>query len=95
MHLDTVPLREKIIKKLDEIFDIATKNSNSRSKITDFGGEKRRLSVAEKQGWARIAAYTAQIMDNVAHGMDERQIDEDLDRLKRLLHEVTTNSNAK
>jgi hypothetical protein len=39
----------------------------------------------ERQHWARIAAYTAQIINNIAKEIDERQINLDLDKLEAML----------
>lgn len=44
----------------------------------------------QRQTWTRIAAYIAQITNSVAHGFDERQIDEDLNKLEKLINETTT-----
>ena len=47
----------------------------------------------QRQTWTRIAAYIAQITNSGAHGFDERQIDEDLNKLEKLINETTTKKN--
>jgi hypothetical protein len=44
--------------------------------------------------WARIAAYIAQIMNTIANGIDERQIDNDLALLERLVNEATAKNSG-
>jgi len=42
-----------------------------------------------------IAAYIAQITNSVANGFDERQIDENLNKLEKLINETTTKNKTK
>jgi hypothetical protein len=44
--------------------------------------------------WARIAAYIAQIINTIADGIDERQIDKDLALLEKLVNEATAKNNS-
>jgi len=53
-------------------------------------GEEVPITLKQRQMWARIAAYTAQIINSVASGFDERQIDVQLDELERLVNEAKT-----
>jgi hypothetical protein len=88
VHLDTQKIRRKTVRKLEEIFKIAAEYATGKIKnVTDEDGKPRLLTVPEKQFWARIAAYSAQIINNISKGFDERQIDEDLDNLARMLNE--------
>jgi hypothetical protein len=76
------------VRKLEEIFKIASDYATGKIKnVTDEDGKERPLAVPEKQFWARIAAYSAQMINNTLKGFDERQIDEDLDKLARMLNE--------
>jgi len=86
---DTQRLRRKTIKKLEEIFQIAADYARGKvSRVTDEDGKVRELTVPERQFWARIAAYTAQIINTIAKGIDERQIDLDLDTLAKMIYEA-------
>ena len=51
-------------------------------------GRNRPLTMSERQFWARIAAYTAQIINSIANGIDERQIDSDLNKLEAMLNKT-------
>jgi hypothetical protein len=48
----------------------------------------------QRQMWARIAAYAAQIMNTIANGIDDRQIDKDLALLEKLVNEATAKNNS-
>jgi hypothetical protein len=80
---------------LEDIFKIAADYARGKIKyVTDENGKERQLTIPEKQFWARIAAYTAQIINTVAKGIDERQIDLDLDRLEKMIDEATAKIKA-
>jgi len=86
MHIDTQHVRRKMICRLEEIFKISADYARGkRQRVVDEDGKERPLTIAERQYWARIAAYTAQIINNVTKGIDERQIDQDLDELEAML----------
>jgi len=99
VNVDTQQLRKKTIRMLESIFKIAADYARGKvDRVTDDDGKVRELTIPEKQFWARIAAYTAQIINTIAKGIDERQIDEGLNQLEAMLNkgkaktEVSTNS---
>ena len=88
-------MRKKTIQRLEEIFRIASNYARGKVKrVIEDDGKERPLTIPERQFWARIAAYTALIINNVAKGIDERRIDMDLDELARLIHENKAKSEA-
>ena len=90
LHIDTQRMRGRIIVQLEEVFHIASGYARGKiSKVVDKDGKERPLTVAERQLWARIAAYTAQIINSIANGLDERQIDKDLDKLEEMLNKTS------
>jgi hypothetical protein len=91
LNIDTQRLRGRIIVQLEEIFHIASGYARGRvSRIVDNDGKERSLSISERQNWARIATYSAQIINSIANGIDERQIDKDLDKLEEMLNKTST-----
>jgi hypothetical protein len=93
--VDTRRLREKTIRRLKEIFRIASDYARGRvDRVTDDDGRMRLLTIPERQFWARIAAYTAQIINTIAKGIDEREIDEELDELEAMLNKRKTENKA-
>jgi len=88
LHVDTQKTRQKLIRRLEEIFKIASNYARGQvHRVVGEDGKERELTIIERQYWARIAAYTAQIINTVAKGIDERQIDKDLDQLETMLNE--------
>jgi uncharacterized Ntn-hydrolase superfamily protein len=87
-QVDTQFVRSKTIKRLEEIFRIASDYARGKvDRVTGEDGKERSLTILERQFWARIAAYTAQIINNIANGIDERKIDTDMDELERMVSE--------
>ena len=58
--------------------------------MVDENGVERLLTISEKQFWARIAAYSAQIINSIAKGLDERQIDKDLNAIENMLNKTAS-----
>jgi len=52
------------------------------------GGKQKKVTLKERRMWARVAGYVAQVMNSVAEGFDEREIDVQLDELERLVREA-------
>lgn len=77
VKVDTQRLRGKALEGLEELFDLAQAMAKSQN-----------VKLKQRQIWARIAAYIAQIINSVASGFDERQINADLDELERLIDEA-------
>ncbi|MEM2191874.1 MAG: hypothetical protein QW540_10665 [Archaeoglobaceae archaeon] len=73
IKVDSQKLREKPLKELEKIFDDAARMA--KGEVTIQGKE---LTLKERRMWARVAAYTAQVMQGIAKGLDEREIDEQL-----------------
>jgi len=89
LSVDTERTRRKLIVQLEEIFHIASDYARGKiDRVTVDDGKKRPLTIVERQHWARIAAYTAQIINNIAKGIDERQINLDLDKLEAMLNKT-------
>jgi hypothetical protein len=85
-QVNTQSTRKKLLIQLEELFDIAINYARGKiERITDEQGKERPLTIAERQYYTRIATYIAQIINNVAKGIDEREIDNDLDQLEAML----------
>jgi hypothetical protein len=46
------------------------------------------ISPKERQLWAHVAAHTAEVMGNLAKGFEERQFDDDLAKLEKLVDDI-------
>lgn len=92
--VDTQQLRTKAIKRLEELFNLSSDFARGTYKFQYTNGKREVLTVKQRQMWARIAAYVAQIMNTIANGIDERQIDKDLALLEKLVNEATTKNSG-
>ncbi len=87
--VDTQRTRKKLIVQLEEVFQIASNYARGKINwVTGEDGKSRPLTMSEKQFWARIAAFTAQTVNSIAKGIDERQIDSDLNKLEAMLNKT-------
>lgn len=77
VQINTQRLRGKALKALEELFNMAKKQAKNKE-----------LTIKQRQAWVRIAAYICQVVNSVAKGFDEKQIDLDLDKLEKLLNEA-------
>jgi predicted ArsR family transcriptional regulator len=76
---DTQKMREDALQNLQELFNMAkTLAQNNTLKIT------------QRQNWTRVATYICQVINSVAQTFDEKQIDQDLEKLETLINEATT-----
>jgi len=90
IKINTQQMRTTTLNQLQELFDLAAQLAKGNIKTQTEGGEREKVTLKQRQIWARVAAYIAQIMNSVASGFDERQIDEDLTKLETMINEITT-----
>jgi len=92
LHVDTQHTRKKLVVELEELFEIASSYARGKVQrvVVDEAGKTRPLTIAERQFYARIAGYTAQTINSLTKGIDERQIDADLNRLEAMLNKTTS-----
>ena len=83
VKIDTQQLRGKLLKSLNELYDLACGLAKNRN-----------IDLSLRNKWVRVAAYCAQTIESLAKGFDERQIDEDLDELERLVNEAKSKVKA-
>jgi len=88
VKVDTQDLRNRWIGELDELFSMATSIAKGKVTQQQFGDKVQPITPKERQMWAQVAANIGMVMGNLSKRYDERQIDEDLDELERLLAEV-------
>lgn len=93
-QVDTQRLRVKAVKGLEELFDLAKAFAKGTYKFQYAQGKREPITMKQRQMWARIAAYAAQIMNTIANGIDDRQIDKDLALLEKLVNEATAKNNS-
>jgi hypothetical protein len=94
IRVDTQRIRGKTLNSLQELFDLAVALAKGKVKTQNEDGVPVKVTLKQRQMWARVAAYIAQIMNSVASGFDERQIDVQLDELERLVNEAKAKGKA-
>jgi len=77
LRVDTRRIREQLLERLEEVFDLACKNAKSEG-----------LGLPEREKWSRVASYVAQTINSVASGFDEQQIAKRIDVLERIVDEA-------
>ena len=93
-EIDTQRLRSKAVKGLEDLFDMASAFAKGTYKYQYVDGKRESIKMKQRQIWARIATYAAQVMNTIAQGIDERQIDKDLAHLEKLVNEATAKNIA-
>ena len=89
VNVDSQAIRAKLLKQLDALFELAFSIAKGEVKhLRDEDGKLYTVSQQQRQKWARLAAYTAQVMQNLTRGFDEKQFQTDLKRLQEMVNEV-------
>jgi len=89
VHVDSQAIRAKLLRQLDALFNLACSIAKGEVKrLRDDEGKEYSITPQQRQKWARLAAYTAQVMQNLSKGFDEREFQADLKRLERMVDEV-------
>jgi len=94
VQLDTQHLRAKTIRQLEQLFDFASAIARGQVQYQRVEGKVHLITLKERQGWTRVAGYIAQILQNIANGFDEKQVDEDLAELEKLVNETSPKDQA-
>ena len=95
VEVETQIMREKALKRLEELFNLAASLAKGKVKTQTENGKKLVVTLPQRQKWAHVAAYIAQVMNSIATRFDERQIDVDLDELERLINEAKAKAKGK
>jgi UDP-galactopyranose mutase len=87
--VDSQAIRAKLLRQLEGIFELAISIAKGKVKrLRDENGSEYTLTPKQREKWARIAAYTAQVMHNLTRGFDEKQFQTDLKKLEEMVNEV-------
>jgi hypothetical protein len=89
VFVDTQAIRAKLMHQLDGLFDLAMSIAEGNLKrFKDEDGKEHPVTPKQREKWARIATYTAQVMNNLTRGFDEKAFKTDLKRLQRMVDDV-------
>jgi hypothetical protein len=93
-RLKAQELRRRLIEELEEIFKPATETARGEEKAQMIDGRQVRITLMQRQKWARAAAYIAQIIHTIAKGFHEREIDDVLEEETRYRYEMMSSTRA-
>jgi hypothetical protein len=94
---DIQGLRQKLLNDLEDLFDMAKDFAENKpddeqtatlKKALGTPNDYKEMTPKQRQVWARIAAYTAQVMNSLTKSFDESQVTEDLKRLEKMVNEA-------
>ena len=88
VKVDTQRIRVFTLENLQEIFNLAASLARGEFKTQNVDGKPVKVTMGQRQKWARIAAYTAQVINGIAEGFDAHQIDVDLVKLQEMIDEA-------
>jgi hypothetical protein len=77
VQVNTNRLRGKSLKALEEMFNMAKDLAQNKD-----------LKMPMRHKWAQVATYICQVINTVAIGFDEKEIDVQLSELEKLINEV-------
>jgi hypothetical protein len=82
-------MRAKLLNNLDVLFQLAFSIAKGNVKqLVDENGAKHNVTLKQRHMWGRLATYTAQVMQNLSKGFDDKQFQTDLKRLERMVDEI-------
>jgi len=88
-RVDSQEIRAKLLRQLDALFNLAFSIAQGKVKrLRDDEGKEYGVTPQQRQKWARLAAYTAQVMQNLSKGFDEKEFQTDLKKLERMVNEI-------
>jgi len=88
-RVDSQAIRAKLLSQLDALFQLAYSIAKGQVKqLRDDEGKEYSVTPQQRQKWARLAAYTAQVMQNLSKGFDEKEFRMDLKKLERMVDEL-------
>jgi hypothetical protein len=88
IEINTQRIRVQTLRSLEEIFKLAASLAKGEFQTQTVDSKTLEVTVKERQLWARVAAYTAQVMNTIAEHFDERELDVQLIELEKLVNEA-------
>jgi hypothetical protein len=86
--IETQTLRGHLINNLISVFKMASAIATGKFETHYVEGKKVRYTLKQREKWARVAGYTAQIIHAIAKNFDEHEVDLMLAEAERLIREA-------
>lgn len=81
-------LRRKMLKNLEEIFEMAGKIAKGEVKHQRVGGKMTKITIPQRKRWFLVAKQTAEIIKDITENFSEKEIKTKLEKLENLLTNV-------
>ena len=72
VRIETQRMRENALESLEDLFTLAASIAKGEIKTQMVKGRQVAISMKQRQVWARVAAYIAQIMNSIARASTRR-----------------------
>jgi hypothetical protein len=82
-------LRGKMLKNLEEIFEMAGKIAKGEVKHQRVSGKMVKITIPQRRRWLLVAGQTAEIIKGVRENFNEKEIKTKLEELEKLLINAT------
>ena len=81
-------LRRRMLKNLEEIFEMAGKIAKGEVKHQRVTGKMVKITIPQRRRWLLVAGQTAEIIKGVTENFNEKEIKTKLEKLENLLKSV-------
>lgn len=88
VNYDTQQLRKRTMEQLEALFTMASSIAKGCIEAQRIDKKEEPIPVQQRQMWAHVAAHVALAMGHIAKGFDERQFNQDLAELEKLVDEI-------
>ena len=88
-------LRRRMLKNLEEIFEMAGKIAKGEVKHQRMGGKMVKITMPQRRRWLLVAGQTAEIIKGVTENFNEKEIKSKLGELEKLLINVAITETSK
>ena len=94
METQTKKIRDRSIRNLKEILNMAARMARGEIKHQRIKGKMMRVTLKQRRRWLRVAEQAARTISNIAADVNEKEIFAQLDELERLINEVSPSDKA-
>ena len=95
MEIVLEKLRRKMLKNLEEIFEMADRIVRGEVKHQRVNGKMAKITIPQRERWLLLAKQTAEIITDITENFNERDVKTKLEYLENLSKIVATTQGLK
>ncbi len=95
MEIVLEKLRRKMLKNLEEIFEMADRIVRGEVKHQRVNGKMAKITIPQRERWLLLAKQTAEIIADITENFNERDVKTKLEYLENLSKIVATTQGLK